>query len=274
MAEGFSKKQLKELKKLEKMQSRNLEQKNNNIKWIAISVVCALFLVLFVGIILIAKQKNNPTTADGSTAIANNGHVRMIDKTGNDATNSAETATKSITLVEYADFQCPACKAYHPIVKELLAAFPDQVKLVFKNFPLKSIHQNAMNAAIAAEAAGKQNKFFEMADTLYEHQEEWSGLADPTPKFEEYAKTLGLDVDKFKEDQKNPELSKLIEDHRSEGIKNGVTGTPTFYLDGVKIDTPSSLEDFKKVISDELVKVDVAPQKSQESSPDQLPLQE
>lgn len=256
MAEGFSKKQLKELKKLEKMQSRNLEQKNNTVKWIAISIVCALFLVLFVGVVLVAKNKNKPATADGSTAIANNGHERMIENAVGDATNSAERAQEVVTLVEYADFQCPACKQYHPIVKELLRAFPDQLKLVFKNFPLISIHPNALPSAIAAEASGMQDKYFEFADLLYEQQEEWSGLPDPTDKFEEYAKSIGLDVERFKKDLSDPSISKLIEDHRSEGITNGVAGTPTFFVNGQRINTPSSLEDFKKIISDELAKGD------------------
>lgn len=273
MAEGLTKKQLKELKKLEKLQSRNLEQKNNAIKWIAISVVCALFLVLFVGVVLVAKNKNAPKTADGSTSIAENGHVRNVGSQGNDATNSAEKAQKSVTLVEYGDLQCPACKAYHPIVKGLISAFPEQLKFVYKNFPLSALHPNAMNAAIASEAVNKQNKYFEFTDILYDHQEEWASLPDPSSKFEEYVKSLGLDLAKYKEDLKDPELPKLIESHRSEGINNGVTGTPTFFLDGNRIDTPSSLEDFKKLISDELSKVDAKSDASPTSAPDKLPLQ-
>lgn len=255
MADALSKKQLKELRKLEKMQSKNLDQKNNTVKWIAISIVCALFLVLFVGIVLVAKNKNKPITADGSTAIANNGHERVIENpTGEDATNSAENAQAVVTLVEYADFQCPACKQYHMIVKELLRAFPDQLKLVFKNFPLTSIHSNAMDAAAAAEASSMQDKYFEFADLLYEKQEEWSDLPDPSKKFEEYVKSLGMDVEKFKKDLSDPSISKLIEDHRSEGITNGVAGTPTFFVNRTRINTPSSLEDFKKIISEELTK--------------------
>lgn len=275
MAEGLSKKQLKELRKLEKLQSRNLEQKNNTVKWIAISVVSALFLVLFVGVIFVAKNKNKPTTADGSTAIADNGHVRMMNEAGSDATNSAENAQKSLTLVEYGDFQCPACKAYHPIVKELLASFPDRLKLVFKNFPLSSVHPNAMSAAIAAEASSKQDKYFEFTDILYDKQAEWASLPDPTAKFEEYAKSVNMNIDQFRKDLKDPSIPKFIEDHRSEGIKNGVAGTPTFFLDGTRLDTPSSLEDFKKIINDELAKkTDTTAPVSPTSAPDALPLQE
>lgn len=277
MAEGLSKKQLKELRKLEKMQARNLEKQNDKFKWIAISVVCALFLVLFAGVILVAKNKNKPQNANGSVAIADDGHVRMLDAKGkDDASRSAEKAKKAVTLVEYGDFQCPACKAYHPVVKELLAAYPDQLKLVFKNFPLTTLHPNAMNAAIAAEASAKQDKYFEFTDILYDHQEEWAGLPDPSQKFNEYAKSLGMDVKKFDSDQKDPEIPKLIETHRSEGTNNGVLGTPTFFIDGKKIDNPANLEDFKKVISSELSKANdttSAPQPTTGTS-NQLPLQQ
>lgn len=254
MAEGLSKKQIKELRKLEKMQSRNLEQKNNTVKWVAIAVISILFLVFFVGVIMVAKDKNKPQTADGSTVFADNGRVRTAGGQNGEevSTGSAEKATASVTFVEYADLQCPACKQYHPIIKELLAAYPDQVRLVFKHFPLYSIHPNAMDSAIAAEAAHKQNKFFEYVDLLYERQSEWSSLPDPAEKFNEYASELGLDVDRFKKDLDDPGIPQLIEDHRSEGITNGVTGTPTFFVNGERISSPSNLEEFKKIVDQEL----------------------
>ena len=176
MAEGLTKKQIKELRKLEKMQSRNVEEKNGTVKWIAIAVISAVFLLLFVGIIIVAKQKNKPQTASGNAQFANNGHARMLTKEGKDATNSANPAQKVVNMVEYGDLQCPACKSYNPVVTELLKAFPEQLKLVFKNYPLTQVHPNAMAASVAAEAAAKQGKFYEFVDAAYAKQEEWAGL--------------------------------------------------------------------------------------------------
>ena len=275
MAEGLTKKQFKELRKLEKMQSRNLEQKNSSIKWIAISVVSALFVVLFVGIIVFAKNKNKPLTANGQTQFANNGHARMLTSTGDDATNSAQVAAEqAVTIVEYGDLQCPACKVYHPLVKDVLAAYPDKVKLIFKNFPLTSAHPNAMGAAIAAEAAGRQGKYFQFIDMAYDTQEQWALLPNPQSKFEEYVKKLGLDVEKFKKDQKDPAIQKLINDERDEGIKNGVSGTPSFFVNGNKIENPASIDGFKKIIDEAIAKSGMnAPTQSPTLAPDKLPLQ-
>lgn len=277
MAEGLTKKQLKDLRKIEKMQSKSLEAKSNMVKWISISAVSLLFLILFVGVIIAAKNKNKPQTASGSAQFANNGHERMLTSKGTDASASAIPTTAAVTLVEYGDIECPACKAYHPIVKELLTAYPDLLKLIFKNFPLKSVHPHAMEAAIAAEAAGRQGKYFGFVDMAYENQDSWAGLDDRQPKFEEFAKSLGLNLAQFRKDQKDPAITKLINDEENEGIQNGVNGTPTFFVDGTKIDNPANLDAFKKIISSELEKKvggDVSQQASPTiTDPRKLPLQ-
>lgn len=254
MAEGLSKKQLKELRKLEKERSINMEQKNNTVKWVAIAVVSAIFLAIFVGVILVAKNNKNPETNAVEATFEENAYVRTAGGKGpsDPSTGSATTSENVVTLVEYADLQCPACKSYHPVVVDLLGAYPDQLRLVFKHFPLISIHPNAMDSALAAEAAGRQGKFFEYVDQLYLVQSEWSNLPNPQEKFEEYATTLGLDIEKFRTDMKDPALKELIEAHRSEGINNGVTGTPTFFVNGQRIGNPSSIEEFKKIIDEQL----------------------
>ena len=276
MAEGLTKKQFKELRKLEKMQAHTLENKDNTVKWIAITIVSALFLLLFVGIIVVAKNKNKPQTENGAVKFSNSGHPRMLTKEGKDASISASQATQAITMVEYGDLQCPACKAYHPLVLDVLKAYPEQLKLVFKNYPLTTVHRNAMAAAIAAEAAGKQGKYFEFVDMVYEKQLDWSELDDPQGKFEEYVKALGLSVEQFKKDQQDKAITTLINDERNEGIQNGVTGTPSFFINGKKIENPANLDAFKKVIDAELKTVtgNNPPAISPTSAPDKLPLQQ
>lgn len=251
-----SKKELKELRKIEKMKYQSMDKRQGTIKWIAIAVVSLLFLVFFIGLVINGKNRNKPQTADGKTSISENtGRYRMGNLTeGELSTDSGRLSNAKVTLVEYADFQCPACKSYHPVVKELLAAYPNDVKLLFKHFPLVSIHPNAQKAAHAVEAAGEQGKFFEFADLLYDKQGEWSGLGNPDNKFQDYAGSLNLDKAKFKEDYSKSEIADRVEEQRNEGITNGVNGTPAFFLNGEKIENPGDLEGFKKLVDEALAK--------------------
>lgn len=153
------------------------------------------------------------------------------------------------TLVEYSDFQCPACKAYQPMLQQLMAENSDKVRLVYRHYPLRSIHPNAQAAAEAAEAANKQGKFWEMHDVLFNTQTDWSTLRDPKSKFEEYARSLGLNVDQFKADQDSKETSNKIDADYLSGTQSGVQGTPTFFLDGKLITSPQSYEELKALVN-------------------------
>ena len=157
-------------------------------------------------------------------------------------------ATGSATLVEYSDFQCPACSAYYPVVKQLTKEFPQDLHFVYRYFPLSSIHKNARISAQAAEAAGKQNKFWEMHDLLFENQDEWANLADPKEKFKEYAKSIGLDTEKFQKDLESKEVKDKVEKDYQNGLSLGVNATPTFFLNGEKLQNPRSYEEFKAKI--------------------------
>lgn len=268
MAEGLTKKQIKELRKLEKMQERNLAQKSSSVKWVAIAVASVLFLVLFVGIVLIAKEKKNPETTAEKIEFSKSGHERMERTKNLEATNSADNAQNAVSIVEFADLQCPACRTFHPTVVELLKTYPDRVKVTYKHFPLVAIHKNAMAAAIAAEAAGRQNKFFEFVDMAYEKQASWSELSDPQPQFEIIAKAINLDLEQFKKDQKDPDIEKIVNEERNEGIKNGVSGTPTFFIEGKRIQNPSNIDEFKKLIKPYL---SVKPSADQNTTPTAIP---
>lgn len=167
-------------------------------------------------------------------------------------------ADASVTLVEYSDFQCPACGAYFPVVQELHDAFGDQLKIVYRNFPLTSLHKNAQLAAQAAEAAGIQGQFFAMHDLLFTNQKTWSDLDDPTETFKSYASSLGLNIDTFTADLTSDTVKKNIEDDVKGGEGANVSGTPTFFLDGYQIDNPQGLKPFTDVINAELAKVAAA----------------
>lgn len=141
----------------------------------------------------------------------------------------------SVVLTEYADFQCPACGQAFPIVKQIAEKHGDDLKVEFKHFPLINIHPYAMPAARAAEAAGQQGKFWEMHDKLFENQTTWSNSSNPTPIFIAYATELGLDVDQFKAHMN----ASKIDDHIKESFETarslGLSGTPSFLLNGERM---------------------------------------
>ncbi len=162
------------------------------------------------------------------------------------------SANKSITLTEYSDYQCPACAHFHPIVEKLKEKYGDQLELELKHFPLNS-HQYAALAARAAEAAGNQEKFKEMHNLLFENQQRWSNSGSPTNIFVGYAEEIGLDVEQFKSDLNAGETQKAVMEEKQEGRNAGVNATPTFFIDGEKIDpTPRSFEDFDQLVEKHL----------------------
>ncbi len=160
----------------------------------------------------------------------------------------------SVTLVEYLDFECEACGAYYPIVKQLEEEFGGKLKVVTRYFPLPG-HKNSMEAALAVEAAGKQGKFFEMHDLLFESQKEWAEKPVANPDlFLPYAEKLGLDMTQFNQDRKDPAVIARIEKNKVEGNTLKLNGTPSFFLNGVAIKSPRTSEDFSTLIQKEIDK--------------------
>lgn len=162
---------------------------------------------------------DKPTTpADAKTLIKEDSHKK------------GPTSAK-VTLVEFGDFQCPACGASHPIVKQILEDDKENIQFAYRHFPLP-MHKNAVKAALAAEAAGAQGKFFEMHDLLFENQSEWSEENNPEEFFEKYASELDLDLDKFRADMKDKKYEDKINKDKADGNALGVSSTPTFFING------------------------------------------
>ncbi len=139
-----------------------------------------------------------------------------------------------IVLVEYSDFQCPACSARQPMINDIVGEFDSHIKFVFKQFPLRSIHPNAQLAAQASESAGLQGKFWEMHDKLFETQSEWSVLQGilVAETFTEYALELGLDTEQFEKDMNSRDVKDAVNSDFDNGRDANVGGTPTFFLNG------------------------------------------
>ena len=138
----------------------------------------------------------------------------------------------SLTLVEYGDYQCPYCGAAYPEVKKVQKELGSELRFVFRNFPLTNMHEHAMNAAETAEAASAQGKFWPIHDFLYEHQ---ATLGD-TNVAVGYAKKLGLDTQRLEREIAQHVYQKRIKDDFMGGVRSGVNGTPTFYVNGVRHD--------------------------------------
>jgi protein-disulfide isomerase len=154
-----------------------------------------------------------------------------------DRDHAQGSAQASVTLVEYGDYECPHCGRAHPIVKEVQRRLGAKLRFVFRNFPLTEMHPHAQHAAEAAEAAAGQERFSEMHDALFEHQR---SLDDR--HLVQYAQTLGLDLQRFQQDlASNAYAGRVREDFRS-GVRSGVNGTPTFFINGVRHDDSWDIE--------------------------------
>ncbi len=161
------------------------------------------------------------------------------------------TTNPKLSLIEYGDFQCPACGQYEPIMEQLTKDYGDRVEFVFRNFPLYQIHQDAMISAQAAEAAGLQGKYWQMHDVLYQNQATWSlAPADVVVSkyFNGYATQLGLSVAKFDADIESSVVKSKIQHDLDTGNAAQIDHTPTFFINLTQIANPSSYADFKSVI--------------------------
>ncbi len=138
-------------------------------------------------------------------------------------------ATARVTLVEYGDYQCPYCKRAHPIVQAVQRTLGDRLRFVFRNFPLRELHQFAEGAAEAAEAAGAQGKFWEMHDVLFETEDDLAPAS-----LTRYAESVGLDVERWAHDVNRRAFRPHVERDLESGARSGVHSTPTFFIDGVR----------------------------------------
>lgn len=159
-----------------------------------------------------------------------------------------------VTLIEYLDFECEACGAYYPLIKQLGAEFPNDLRIVTRYFPLPG-HKNSMTAAVAVEAASRQGKYWEMHDKLFEMQETWGNKQVPNPQvFEQYAQEIGLNLEKFRADVADPATKSRVQRDFDASEKLGNNSTPSLFVNGKKIQNPRSYEDFKKLIQTEIDK--------------------
>lgn len=242
----LTKKEKKELKRRKKLEQRQRQQTAQIIKRGITFAGIGFLVILF--FLLIFGGKNNQTITGSSQAneIQANDHLK-----GN--------KEAKVIFIEYSDFQCPACAAYYPIIKEIVKIYQDKVLFVYRHFPLRQIHPNAQPAAQAAVAAGLQNKFWEMHDLIFERQKNWSEVKNPKDLFIQYAQELALDIEKFKLDLDSKEVKDKVNADYNSAISLRLNGTPTFFLNGQKLDLPLPLEKLKKLIDEKLQQFEPSP---------------
>jgi protein-disulfide isomerase len=176
------------------------------------------------------SNSNQPAQLAGSSTAPNQPAPNpSADSTG--LTKPNVKVSSPVIIEEYGDYQCPPCGLLHPQLKDIEHEYRDQVRIVFRHFPLMKMHKNALAAAHAAEAARNQNKFSEMHDRLYRNQKEWAEQVDPRPTFVAYARQLNLNIDQFTSDMGSNLIDQRITADVSRGTAAGVTGTPTVFID-------------------------------------------
>jgi len=208
-----------------------------------------IWLWVFVGVVLIgvvaAMVKLASVTNSGTPTAVQTVNILPTVSSADWIRGNTHAST---TLIVYGDFQCPACAVFHPVVLSVEKELGDKLRVIFRHFPLQQ-HANAIPAALAAEAAGNQGKFWEMHDMIYEHQRDWSekSKTDAIAIFAGYAQKLKLNIDTFSKDINDSKIIDKIEASFDQGVGFGVDSTPSFFLNNTKL-VPRSYGEFRDTI--------------------------
>jgi protein-disulfide isomerase len=211
-------------------------------------IIILLVLVVAVGAtwFMTRSATNRDTNANNSATTGSSSSAAA--PAGAQPAHILGPASAPAKLEEFGDFECPPCGLLHPILVKMHQEFGDKLQITFREFPLVPPHQHALSAASAAEAAGLQGKFWEMHDMLYENQKSWHDAFDVRPIFEDYAKRVGLDVARFKEDINGNLVGQRISLDGIRGHALNVKGTPTVFLNGKEVPFESLPEEKLRVV--------------------------
>ncbi|REJ77393.1 MAG: hypothetical protein DWQ47_13505 [Acidobacteria bacterium] len=225
----------------------NSEKKTS---WTPFVIIGLIFAVTILGIYLITQSgdadpnSGSSSTSSSTSAGSSNGSSPAETAQSQPIANYANapsgatpahfkgSESAAVVVEEFADFQCPTCAVVHPRMNEIVSQFGSRIRFVFRNYPLRQIHRNAYDAAVAAEAAGMQNKFWEMQNLLFTNQARWSNAAQPRPLFEEYAQTIGLNIEKFKDDMLGLVAQRRVDLDLQRAQALNLSGTPSILVNG------------------------------------------
>ena len=202
---------------------------------IAIAVVVA-FIVAIVAILISSTQTSDDTTGLPDVDTTVSAQVQRDDSHA-----ISDPANPEVTIVEFLDFQCPACAVASGVIAEIKAEYGDRVEIIVRNFPLTDIHPNALNSALAFEAAAAQNATVEMYQALFATQEEWGRSSTSQAElFRGFAEDIGLDMAEYDSAIADPAVLERIARDRDDAVGLGLRGTPSFFIDG----EPAALASF------------------------------
>lgn len=207
-------------------------------------ILITTLVLLFGGIFLLSRDQTSP----GNIKVEN---IVEIDYSKGQKVGSDSAKVK---LVEFSDFECPACLAAEPAIAKVKSTYPDQIQFIYRHFPLPQ-HTHGRQAAAIAAAAGQQGKFWEMHDKLFETQTEWTIMNKDGAAafFLQLAKNIGLDESKIKQELESDSIKAIIDTDIAEGQRVGVNATPTFFLNGQKLNL-RVFEDLNTAVASELKK--------------------
>src|SRR5262245_48445345 len=206
------------------------------LPFVIIAATLAVAVMAGVWMFRSEQAKSTPTPSPSNSPVA------ALNTTGSKGV---------VTIEEFGDYQCPPCGALNPVIKTLKSEYGDRIRVVFRHFPLTSIHKHALEAAFAAAAADLQGKFWEMHNMLYENQSAWSDVGDFRPIAFNYASRIGLDIQRFTRDMDGLNVMNRVASDEQRGNGLGVNSTPTVFIDGRKCED-MSLDALRKEINQRL----------------------
>ncbi len=238
---------------------------NNKKSGLPIAIIGIVFLVAVgLGFWFYTNSKS-PAVSSNTTSNANKTTAGIAPNAppGASPAWTKGSPNAAVTIEEFADFQCPTCATMHPKVNEIRAAYGDRVKIIFRQFPLQ-MHPYAYDAACATEAAGMQGKFWEMQNMIFSNQQSWANSTNARPIFAEYAKTLGLDVQKFSDDAIGLAVKNRVDADLQRGRGVNVGSTPSFYINGKPLGR--DLDSLRSMVDAELQRIEGAKQSTANSN--------
>ena len=239
------------------MESKNKETNNNS--GLPLVIIGIVLVVAVVGAWYLYQSSSKKTPVANTNRAANSTQPQPNNTPLTSSVLGAQpphfkgAQNSSVTVEEFADYQCPTCAQMHPVINEVTAFYGSRIRFIYRNYPLVQIHKNAYDAATAAEAGGLQGKFWDMQNLIFQNQRNWSNVADVKPVFEGYAQTLGLDVEKFKTDVAGIAAKQRVDADLKRAQSLGINSTPSVLINGKLLPFEQmTVDGMKKVIDAEL----------------------
>ena len=249
------------------MKMKNVEKKKNST-----AIPLVIIGLVLVGVVAAAwwfsRSSKPPTNLNGNQNAVNASRTPPPNApVGANPPNMLGSPTSPVTVEEFADFQCGSCGATHPVMKEIQSTYGSKIRFIFREFPL-TMHEKAYDAAVAAEAAGMQGKFWAMQDQLFTNQAAWSGPStDHKQMWKEYAQKIGLDVAQWQNDMSGISAKSRVDQDMQRGKALNVSSTPSIYINGQLVPFPEvNVAGLRRIIDAELQKVPASQAQTSSSS--------